>query len=80
MVPIQEFPKQEIPAEDSLLPSEQTPEDKTLLKEHQLSPVAGIADKEVECSALTGDRNPERTDPISADVSRTKNEWSPLSK
>ncbi|XP_075803666.1 fibrous sheath CABYR-binding protein [Microtus pennsylvanicus] len=63
-VPIQEFPMQDIPDEGSPAPSE----DKTLLKEHQLPPVA------TDSSSLTGDRNSEGTDPTPADVSRSKDE------
>uniref|UniRef100_A0A8C8W718 Fibrous sheath CABYR binding protein n=1 Tax=Peromyscus maniculatus bairdii TaxID=230844 RepID=A0A8C8W718_PERMB len=72
-VPIQELPTEETPAEAPLASSEQTPEDKALLKERQLSPVANVSEKELE-SSLTGDRNSEGADPVPADVSRSKEE------
>lgn len=73
-VPIQEFPMQDTPDEGPLPPSEQSPEGKTLLKEYHLPPVAGITEKELDFSSLTSDRNSEGTDPIPADVSRSKDE------
>nr|XP_048271674.1 fibrous sheath CABYR-binding protein [Myodes glareolus] len=73
-VHIQEFPMQDTPDEGSLSPSEQSPEDKTLIKVPQLPPVAGITEKELDSSSLTGDRNSEETDPIPADVSRSNDE------
>ncbi|KAL1791435.1 fibrous sheath CABYR-binding protein [Sigmodon hispidus] len=70
----QELPMQEIPAEAALLPSEQTPEDKAPGDEHQLSPVTSVLEKESESSTLTSDRNPEVTDPILPEVSKSKDE------
>ncbi|XP_021058437.1 fibrous sheath CABYR-binding protein [Mus pahari] len=71
---MQEFHVERMPAEDPLPPSEQTPADQVLPKEHRLSQVADISEKELESTTLTGDKMSEGTDSVPEDVSGTKDD------
>uniref|UniRef100_A0A8C6GU88 Fibrous sheath CABYR-binding protein n=1 Tax=Mus spicilegus TaxID=10103 RepID=A0A8C6GU88_MUSSI len=72
-VTMQEFRVEKMPAEDPLPPSEQIPADQVLLKEHRLSQVADISEKELE-STLTSDKMSEGIDSVPEDVSGTKDD------
>ncbi|XP_052042688.1 fibrous sheath CABYR-binding protein [Apodemus sylvaticus] len=74
VVTMQEFPVENMPAEDPLPPSQQTPADQVLLKEHRLSQVADTSEKELESTTLTGDKKPEGTDSVPEDVSGPKDD------
>ncbi|EDL36657.1 mCG1041632 [Mus musculus] len=73
-VTMQEFRVEKMPAEDPLPPSEQTPADQVLLKEHRLSQVADISEKELESTTLTSDKMSEGIDSVPEDVSGTKDD------
>ncbi|XP_051001808.1 fibrous sheath CABYR-binding protein [Acomys russatus] len=74
-VPMEDLPMNEMPAEDPLSPSEQTSENEDPLKDVQESV---ISDK--ESAAFTGVKKSERTDSVSEDVSKCKDDQFPTFK
>ncbi|XP_032765003.1 fibrous sheath CABYR-binding protein [Rattus rattus] len=74
VVPMPEFPGEEMTAQDPLPPSVKTTVDQNLLKEHQLPEIADISQVKLEHTTFTGDKKSKGTDSVPEDVTGIKDD------
>uniref|UniRef100_A0ABK0LS16 Fibrous sheath CABYR binding protein n=1 Tax=Rattus norvegicus TaxID=10116 RepID=A0ABK0LS16_RAT len=74
VVPMPEFPGEEMTAQDPLPPSVKTTVDQDLLKEHQLPEIADISQVKLEYTTFTGDKKSKGTDSVPEDVTGIKDD------